>query len=285
MIYMAWTASATVANDFVWYSQLDESNGWSPATPFTEAHSSHSPSLTNLFGTPHLAWNVADGALLWSRLSDSGWSAPEIVAGAVSNTSVALASNRLGLYAAWKGLRDTVLHVSRFDGQVWTSLGAPDGVHTNTKPALAGRGGFLYMAWREVSSDALWWASFDGNSWSAARKFADRSSNNTPALLASVLGLSMAWTAPDLNGNPAIWWSQFTNDFASMDDSGWSEPAPIGDRASSDSPALVADGEQIYMAWKGLDDESLNWSRFDGISWTPPLPLVDGRSSAGPALG
>jgi hypothetical protein len=83
----------------------------------------------------------------------------------------------------------------------------------------------------------------------------------------------MAWKGADNH----IRWSRFESD-------AWSLPEPLTDRQSSNSPALTVVNDQLYMAWKEIDNETLLWSSFDGSAWSPPEALIDGQSSNGPAL-
>jgi len=91
MVYMAWTASKMVDNDFIWWSSFD-GNAWSPQTPFTEGHSSASPTLANLFGVRYMAWKgVNNDFIWWSSFDGNAWSPPELLTDRHSSTSPALA--------------------------------------------------------------------------------------------------------------------------------------------------------------------------------------------------
>src|SRR5205807_787572 len=96
MVYMAWTASQMVDNDYIWWSSFD-GNTWSPQAPFPDGHSSSSPALVDLFGTRYMAWKgVNNETLSWSRFDGTTWSPPESLTDRQSDTSTALAGNRLG---------------------------------------------------------------------------------------------------------------------------------------------------------------------------------------------
>ena len=90
MVYMAWTASKMVDNDYIWWSSFD-GNAWSPQTPFTDGHSSSSPALANLFGTRYMAWKGRDNnTLSWSIFDGNTWSPPEALSDGQSSNGPAL---------------------------------------------------------------------------------------------------------------------------------------------------------------------------------------------------
>ena len=74
---------------------------------------------------------------------------------------------------------------------------------------------------------------------------------------------------------------------------GWRPQVRLGDRATTDRPALASMGEssftggffQLHMVWKGVSgDSGLYWSRFDGANWSPQANVRGVGTSDGPAL-
>ncbi|MCB1885774.1 MAG: matrixin family metalloprotease [Geminicoccaceae bacterium] len=74
---------------------------------------------------------------------------------------------------------------------------------------------------------------------------------------------------------------------------GWRPQVRLGDRATTDRPALASMGEssftggffQLHMVWKGVSgDSGLYWSRLDGGGWSPQTRIGGVGSSHGPSM-
>ncbi|MGI8334339.1 hypothetical protein ACRYCC_30670 [Actinomadura scrupuli] len=65
----------------------------------------------------------------------------------------------------------------------------------------------------------------------------------------------------------------------------WQESGTVPHAAASAAPALVADGNVMYLAWRNVDNDHISWSwSVNGSFWAPPRSLTDRLTSAGPAL-
>ena len=53
---------------------------------------------------------------------------------------------------------------------------------------------------------------------------------------------------------------------------------------TAESPALAVFNGRLYMAWRGVGDQNLYWTSFDGTSWAPQQRLDTASSSTGPTL-
>jgi len=84
----------------------------------------------------------------------------------------------------------------------------------------------------------------------------------------------MAWRA---EGSTRIHWAIY-------DGNTWNEQ-PVLDQRTGSVPALVSDGNNVYMAWRQDDDDHIEWSVLSGSGWSTPQVLDDRRSASGPALG
>lgn len=73
------------------------------------------------------------------------------------------------------------------------------------------------------------------------------------------------------------WWE--------LDNDLWRESGTVPHAQASAPPALVSDGNALYLAWRNVDNDHISWSVSAGGNWTAPRVLTDRRTSAGPALG
>ena len=155
-------------------------------------------------------------------------------------------------------------------------------------PTLAAFQHQLFMAWRGIiggdggSDRRLFFATNDGSGWSNQTSLDDRGSNWGPALAPFGDKLHMIWRG--IEDDQRIYWSTFPE---STTNPLWSSQTPLNDRGSFRGPSLAAFGNQLFMAWRGIQgDAHIYWSTLDSQSghWSDQQQLGDRVSFDGPAL-
>jgi hypothetical protein len=154
-------------------------------------------------------------------------------------------------------------------------------------PAMAVFQDQLFMAWRGIlspegdSDRRLFYAINDGTGWSPQTPLSDRASNYGPALATFRDKLYMAWRGS--SDDQRLFWATFPEPTRNPP---WSEQHPLDDRGSRAGPSLAVLGDQLFMAWRGVegDQKTLFWSTFDGQSWSDQHPLPGRASLDGPSL-
>lgn len=141
--------------------------------------------------------------------------------------------------------------------------------------------------------------------WLPQQSFADRASTDGPSLAvagttsftASDYKLFMAWRGID--GDSRIFWSVFGGQWSPQEViegigsshgpaiAASSLPSSVGrGRPSNISSAASGFGTGLFMAWKGVDDDTTIWfsQNPDLSGWTPQRPVPDVGTSCRPAL-
>ena len=147
---------------------------------------------------------------------------------------------------AWKGVEgDQGIYFSTFDGHNWAPQVKILGIGTSEGPALAGLNNRLYMAWKGVEGDR-----------------------------------HVYYTWID-DGPKAIWQAQRVVAFTEAEIEGMVS-VPIG---SSHGPSIVAHGDSLMAAWKGISgDSALYFASLQGDEWNGQIKIAGVGSSARPAL-
>jgi hypothetical protein len=94
----------------------------------------------------------------------------------------------------------------------------------------------------------------------------------------------MAWKGQD---DSAIYWSTLSAwpDDNNVPQTRWDKPARVPGVGTSHSPALAWHEGQVWMAWKGMnEDESIYWSVFTNGEWEAQRALGFAATSSHPAL-
>jgi hypothetical protein len=204
-------------------------------------------------------------------------------------------------WIAWKGWTtdDYGIYFTQItyeNGNVSSSTATAQvpGVGTSAGPALAVfKNSQIFMAWKGQASDERIWvtdAALAGSvvsgflSWVPQRLGPSPAGTDAgPALAATEEALFIVWKGRGAAADAAqIWWSQ------SPDGVHWSPQSAITQVGeTTDTPALAAVGNTLFMAWKGgQGDDRIFWSKCsDGQNWSPQLPVAGvGATTCGPAL-
>jgi len=147
---------------------------------------------------------------------------------------------------AWKGVADDQsIFVSTFDGETWAPQQAVRGIGTSVGPALAVLGNRLYMIWKGVEGDSNVFYTF-------------------------------------IDDRPgAIWQAQRQVEFIDAQTTGM-VAVLIG---SSSGASIVAVGNSLFAAWKGIPGDSGIWvSSLIDNEWNGQVSVAGVGTSARPAV-
>jgi hypothetical protein len=277
-LYMAWRDSGS--RDEVFWSSTADGKTWFPQQK-TAAGSSMGPSLAVLKEPAYdervyMAWKgiYNDAKVWWETFDGRHWQPQQVIPVAPGNPNAVgssvgpgLAEFKERLFAAWRGPdTDEGIWWSSFDGQQWDpQQKLPFG--TTGRPALSEFNGRLYMVWKSATDDSIYCSSSDGHQWDPQRQIPGGSSVG-PSLAVFHGKLYMAWKG---SGDTNIWWSAF--DGQHCDPQSWTpqKRVPIqvagGWASTTGVPSLAQFNGRLYMAWKGVTDDTIYWTAFDGNYW------------------
>jgi hypothetical protein len=228
----------------------------------------------------------------WEHIiSPSVWSGPSVLGGGAFNSTHApslcfVGRGGVDVDMAWKGSgTDERIFISglRSLSPSSVAISPAAGPHgpflTIDRPANGiTSGGQRVLAWR--SPDNTLFCSFTNpnGTWAEPQQFGATTGHGP--VMASVGGvLRLIWTEVD---NGKLWWARMVGN-------GWQsvEPVPVASGAAlaSDTPAVAANGNQVFLAWKGVVADQRVWFMSPGGSPTAVTPSQGGvLTSHGPAL-
>jgi hypothetical protein len=130
---------------------------------------------------------------------------------------------------------------------------------TTDGPALASFQGNVYMAWKgEAGDHAIYWSRWDGASWQPQTKV-QAETTISPALVATHDAIFLVFQG---NSDKNLWWAMLgdsvgTTNFKVIG------PIKVGSNLfqSAATPALAANGNTVYMAWRGGATGNLYWAQ------------------------
>jgi hypothetical protein len=197
------------------------------------------------------------------------------------------------VHMVWKGISgDSGIYHSTFffDSQgrpAWAPQNRIGGVGTSASPAITSFSGDdvptphpeLFMAWKGIPDDqGIYWSRGLGGQANVPNV----GTSQGLALAAQPNQyIHMAWKG--IEGDSGIYWS-FNNLFHGL--GGWEPQQNIAGVGTSDKPALAFHFPKLYMAWKGIrNDSGIYCSVNQGDThWRPQLRVPNVGTSAGPAL-
>lgn len=248
---------------------------WATGAPIP-AHSVAGPAIASVDDLLYAAWRGAAGdqQVRFARrrsTSDGGqaWSEPELLPGAASLTTPALADFGYQLHAAWRGPAgdESVRHAS-LDGRRWSAPAVIPAALTSDGPALAAFGNGLYAAWRGAGDDAVWYARFDERGqadetgWTPPTRVPGVDTAAAPALAFYRDRLYVGFRGA--GDDERLWWTSF-------DGNRWEAPSVILGGASRLGTALAVYNDRLYAAWRDPSPQSGLWyAAFSGSIWSDP---------------
>jgi hypothetical protein len=148
------------------------------------------------------------------------------------------------------------------------------------------------MAWKGVDDDSgIYWSTFNGADWAPQRPILGVGTSDSPALVALGNRLHIFWKGVpgDTNayhstlddGEGAIWKPQQLISYIEAQADGM-VAREIG---TSSALSACVRGNQIMLAWKGVDDDSgIYFSLFDGQEFTGQIRMPNVGTSGGPTV-
>lgn len=251
-----------------------------------------------------------DQGLWWSEYrTNQGWTPQQVIPGQGTSQGPALASystrRLLGaalggtrLYLAWKGVEgdEQIYQAVRGYGEPgWTMLPGPiPGRATSTGVSVTQFGDDLHMAWKGIAGDeGIYWStgSIDGT-WNQQVRIPGVGTSAVPTL--AVLGdtLWMFWKGT--TGNAAIWYSRLgaDNTWAPQQQvqangrviatSGAVTYERSGVGTTGESIAAAPYGKGLFLSWRGVDDQALWFTVFDGREFNGQMTIPGVGSKTGP---
>jgi hypothetical protein len=229
----------------------------------------------------YLAWKGSGNNQLNLAFSeDQGLSfAGTMTFGDSSEFQPSLASHNGRLYMAWTGEGNEKVNVAKVALFANTAGGfgidsleekVVLGDTSEGAPALASHNGHLFVAWKGSGNDALNLAlSSDNGATFGGKRVLPESSSHGPALASHEGRLFLAWKG---SGNESLNVARVVligNTAGAFGIEGLEAKAVLGE-TSDEPPALASHKGQLFLAWKGEDEEFLNirLSR-DGMFGTP----------------
>ncbi len=213
-----------------------------------------------------------------------------------------LPGNGGSLRMAWKGVAgDQGIYfatLNDFSG-AWIDqehvpgIGGAAAPGTSVGPCIAVFNDQLYMVWKGVQGDqSMWWTTYtDQNGWGPQQPVVGSDgvvpgTSVGPQLAVFNGRLYMAWKG--VQGDQSIWWS------STSDGREWRPQQQVRGSngvvpGTSVGPSLAVYGEQLYMAWKGVQGDPTMWwsSTSDGQNWASQNQINLGfgfSTSVGPSL-
>lgn len=284
-------------------------NGWrTPQRVESPQRSNWFPSVAvDPWGAVHLVWSsgkeqgkVSKALLMYSRLADGAWSAPNDIIWTGSAAYAArnsLAIDRSGRLHALVRSRDAIAYTSApaneaHSARAWTPPHKIDGTGIAYYEAIAvDTDGVIHVVWQ----DAIGVVSEQGcddcaNVW--YRRSADGGRRwSTPANLSNgPNGAAKLQIVLDPRNNLYVVWSEGSDPFQGKDqpigvalvysgDHGQSWGAPqrftLPDDAPQQAALAVSGQDQLVLVFRATATDAVLFSRSDdhGQSWTPPQPL------------
>jgi len=148
------------------------------------------------------------------------------------------------------------------------------------KNSMRGDDGFDRIVWSELVNGE--WVHPLGTGWSNKTVLGINTDGVAATWNTHEDALYIAWRGPGTNTDVA-WWEldDRTDDGSYL----WQESGTVAHAQASTPPALVSDGNVMYLAWRNVEDDHISWSISVSGNWSEPRALTDRRTSAGPALG
>lgn len=278
------------------------SPGWVNRSGLYLGNANVTPGFARYKGALYAAFTTPRGGISYARRTGSGWSRLAQVKGSWgapdTRLSPALASYDGKLYAFWTAAGRGAIGYSAFNGTSWSRPGAVSGrwgaALSTAGPAVTYSLGSLFAAWKGKATDSVHYSDLTGTTWSKQKSIPDSATTHAPALAPLPQPVAthaeqvvvLAWTEP----SGQIGYGQISPP------SGFQARGTVSGALTDAAPALAyvggaADGT-LYLAWKGRDNSSLNYSAMFNAAqddlypgdWTRPESQPQAATQASPAL-
>ncbi|WP_433528040.1 hypothetical protein ACQPYA_16885 [Micromonospora sp. CA-263727] len=229
------------------------------------------------------------------------WPAPEVLTDRATSSGPSIVGTGSNACMAWRGAgADRRIWYSRQDqlapGAVpgdnryrWgPQLVTPAAFTTSGFPALARYGTRTFLFWRAMTVPTeMRWSELRGQDWTHPR-FGPGAhwAYETLDWMRAVDGVAVAGHRGrlycayrvHLGGGTRIALHAFDQDLMVVEENytSW---------RTTEIPALASDGDNLFMAWRGLEDLNIHWAVVSGSTPSGEQVLRDRATAAGPSLG
>ena len=253
------------------------------------------PALVSHNGRLFLAWKGTNNALNLMFSDDNGktFRGKRTFADS-SDHGPALASHNGRLFLAWKGFGNEKLNVAKVTLFANTAGGfGIEGLEgkvvlgdtSKRGPALESHNGRLFLAWKGVGNDALnlMFSEDNGATFKGKRTFGELS-DHAPALASHNGRLFLSWKGSGNENLNVAKVTLFASTAGGFGIEGLEGKVVLGD-TSERGPALASHNGRLYLAWKGVGNNRLNFifSDNNGASFDGKTSFIDTSDNA-PAL-
>jgi hypothetical protein len=274
---MAW--KGIDEDDRIYYSTSTDGINWTPQKPIEGIGTSDSPSLAWDGNRLWMAWTgvPGDSGLYYATTVDPlVWpDNPGIHIDGVGSSNGPSIAMVPGPMLTWKSIGDSsgvFFSTYNFNSRHWEGQQNIPGIGSSDRPVLIAdvAGGSPLMVWKGIEDDSSLYTANKTDTWGVqqlvywnipgnggAGVIDTRTPGTTcgPGITSDQFRVFLAWRGA--GADSGIWFTQRAPDQIGGEDFvEWSTQGKIPNVGTSHRPAVAIFGDTLYVAWKGVDDDT-----------------------------